>query len=239
MIEQQPLLDVKDLSTGYEDTQVLERVAMTVYPRETVVLLGPNGHGKTTLLRTICGLHRAWSGEILFAGDDIQRKSPNHIAARGLVYIPQGDLLFGDMTVAENLLCGAYLRSAWRGRRERLDMVWTIFPHLRTIANRPARNLSGGERRMVAIGRGLMTNGTMMLVDEPSLGLAPIAIDAVYNAFRELRTMGITILIVEELIERAGALADRLYLLDAGQIVLEGPAGELLRDQAMLEAYLG
>lgn len=239
LVDRPPFLEVADLSTGYDDTPVLERIGIVVYQGETVVMLGPNGHGKTTLLRAICGLHRAWAGVIRFDGRDIVREPPNRIVARGLVYIPQGDLLFGDMTVLENLLAGAFLRGAWKRRQERLETVWTIFPHLRGIADRAVRSLSGGERRMVALGRGLMTNAKMLLVDEPSLGLAPIAIDAIYRAFHRLREMGITILIVEEMAERAGALADRLYLLDSGHIILEGRAEELLRDQAVLGAYLG
>ena len=239
MTSSEPLLAVSDLCGGYGDVPVLHNVSVEVYSGETVAMLGPNGHGKTTLLRTVCGLHKVSSGKIRFDGSDISRLSPNRIAARGLVHVPQGDLLFGDMTVAENLLVGAYLPSAWSKRRERLEMVWEIFPELRLRRDSMTRNLSGGERRMTALGRALMGNAKLLMIDEPSLGLAPIAIQSLYEALDKLKATGITILLVEEAAERVSGVAERLYLLDSGRIVREGPAEDMLRDKAMLETYLG
>ena len=235
----EPLLAVRDLCGGYDDVPVLHDVSVDVYPGETVAILGPNGHGKTTLLRSVCGLHKATSGKISFDGSDISRLSPNRIAARGLVHVPQGDLLFGDMTVAENLLVGAYLRSSWAKRRERMKMIWEIFPELRLRRDSMTRNLSGGERRMTALGRALMGNAKLLMIDEPSLGLAPIAIQSLYEALDKLKASGITILLVEEAAERVSGVAERVYLLDSGRVVREGPAEDLLGDAAMLETYLG
>ena len=239
MTREDPLLTVRDLSGGYGDVPVLHDVSVDVYPGETVAMLGPNGHGKTTLLRAVCGLHRASAGEIRFDGNDISRLAPNRIAARGLVHVPQGDLLFGDMTVAENLLVGAYLPSAWSKRRERMELMWEIFPELRLRRDAMTRNLSGGERRMTALGRAMMGNARLLMIDEPSLGLAPIAIQSLYRALDRLKATGITILLVEEAAERVSGVAERLYLLDSGRIVREGPAEDMLRDKVMLETYLG
>ena len=239
MTSPEPLLAVRDLCGGYGDVPVLHDVSVEVYSGETVAMLGPNGHGKTTLLRTVSGLHKASSGEIRFDGSDISRLSPNRIAARGLVHVPQGDLLFGDMTVIENLLVGAYLLSAWSKRRERMEMIWEIFPELRLRRDSMTRNLSGGERRMTALGRAMMGNAKLLMIDEPSLGLAPIAIQNLYEALDSLKETGITILLVEEAAERVSGVAERLYLLDSGRIVREGPAEDILRDRTMLETYLG
>ncbi len=239
MTSPEPLLAVRDLCGGYGDVPVLHDVSVEVYSGETVAMLGPNGHGKTTLLRTVSGLHKASSGEIRFDGSDISRLSPNRIAARGLVHVPQGDLLFGEMTVIENLLVGAYLLSAWSKRRERMEMIWEIFPELRLRRDSMTRNLSGGERRMTALGRAMMGNAKLLMIDEPSLGLAPIAIQNLYGALDRLKETGITILLVEEAAERVSGVAERLYLLDSGRIVREGPAEDLLRDRTMLETYLG
>jgi branched-chain amino acid transport system ATP-binding protein len=233
------LLQVSDLRASYDDTPVLTGVALQVFQGETVAVLGPNGHGKTTALRAITGLHTRKTGTTLFKGEDISAAAPHRIVAKGLVHVPQGDLLFGDMTVLENLLTGAYLSSAWRKRKERLERVWEVFPRIHERQGEMTRNLSGGERRMVAIGRGLMADVDLIMIDEPSLGLAPIVIDNLYTALAELKGTGLTTLIVEESPERVSGIADVVYLLDSGLITFEGTAEELISGRSMLRAYLG
>lgn len=233
------LLTLSALSTGYGDVPVLHDVELVVNASETVVLLGPNGHGKSTLLRTISGLHKPWSGSIVFDEHDITAQRPDEIVARGLVQVPQGDLLFSQMSVLENLLVGAYLPLSWRDRHTRLEKVWTIFPSLGERSAELTRNLSGGERRMVALGRALMGEAKLLMIDEPSLGLAPIIIEKLYDVLDNLKQMGMAILLVEEAAERVCGIADRVYLLDSGRIVKEGPADSILQDKATLEAYLG
>jgi branched-chain amino acid transport system ATP-binding protein len=233
------LLQVRDLRASYDDTPVLNGLQLGVFQGETVAVLGPNGHGKTTALRAITGLHTRKTGTTLFKGEDISAHAPHRIVARGLVHVPQGDLLFGDMTILENLLTGAYLSSAWRKRKERLERVWEVFPRIHERQGELTRNLSGGERRMVAIGRGLMADVDLIMIDEPSLGLAPIVIENLYSALAELKATGLTTLIVEESPERVLGIADVVYLLDSGLITFEGTADELIRDRSMLRAYLG
>ncbi|WP_214367006.1 ABC transporter ATP-binding protein [Pseudonocardia sp. H11422] len=235
----QALLEVDGLSAAYDDTRVLEGISFSLYENETVAMLGPNGHGKTTALRAISGLHSSKSGRIAFDGVDISDAAPHEGAARGLVHVPQGDLLFGEMTVMENLLAGAYLRTAWRERKERLERVFTIFPRIHERRGQLASNLSGGERRMVAIGRGLMADGKLIMIDEPSLGLAPVMIDALYAALAELKAAGLTCLIVEESPDRVAKIADFVYLVDSGSIAFGGKPEVLMQDRAMLNTYLG
>jgi branched-chain amino acid transport system ATP-binding protein len=234
-----PLLDVTGLSAGYGDVRVLRDISLAVRAGETSAILGPNGHGKTTLLRTISGLHRAVAGKIVFDGVDITRARANRISSLGLVHAPQGDLLFAEMTVIENLQVGAYDPGAWRHRIERLELVLDIFPELNERRDSLARNLSGGERRMTAVGRALMSRARLIMIDEPSLGLAPMAIEKMYAALVRLKEQGLTILLVEEAADRVVGIADVLHLLDAGAIVRAGAAREILQDEQLLKTYLG
>jgi branched-chain amino acid transport system ATP-binding protein len=232
------VLALRGVEAGYAGTRVLRGVDLSVADGELLVLIGPNGHGKTTLVRAVSGLVPA-HGEIEFAGRRIERLRPHAIAQLGLVHIPQGDLLFTDMTVEENLLMGAYAADAWRGRRERLGRVFELFPRLAERRAQRARTLSGGERRMTALGRGLMAQARMLMIDEPSLGLAPVVVDEVYRRIREIAATGVTILLVEENFSHVQDLADRVVVLEGGRVVREGPIGELMRDQALVSTYLG
>jgi branched-chain amino acid transport system ATP-binding protein len=233
------MLTVTEVHAGYAGSGVLHGVSLRVADGEGVVILGPNGHGKTTLLRAISGLIHPTKGSIEFDGEDITRRRADEIAAAGIVHIPQGDLLFPEMTVAENLLMGAYVKDAWARRESKLAEVYELFPMLADRKGQLARSLSGGERRMLALGRGLMALARILLVDEPSLGLAPVATERIYESIRAIKDRGKSILLVDENANHVAGLADRVYLLESGQLVREGPAEELLKDEALLAAYLG
>ena len=233
------MLQVNDLQAGYGGSQVLHGVSLHVQDGEAVVILGPNGHGKTTLLRAISGLIQPTGGHVALEGREITRLEPEVIVAAGVVHIPQGDLLFPEMTVMENLLMGAYRSDAWRERNKKAERVFALFPRLAERKKQLARSLSGGERRMLALGRGLMGDARIFMIDEPSLGLAPLVIEQVYETIREIRRTGLPILLVEENANHIAGLADRVYLLEAGTLVQEGTAEELLQNEALLAAYLG
>jgi branched-chain amino acid transport system ATP-binding protein len=233
------MLAVTDVHAGYTGSGVLHGVSLRVDDGEGVVILGPNGHGKTTLLRVISGLIHPTRGSIEFDGEDITRNSAAEIAAGGVIHIPQGDLLFPEMTVQENLLMGAYVKEAWTAREARLADVYELFPALAERKGQMARSLSGGERRMLALGRGLMARARILLVDEPSLGLAPVATERIYENIRAIKERGMSFLLVDENANHVGGLADRIYLIESGQLVREGPAEELLENEALLQAYLG
>ena len=233
------MLKVTDLQAGYGGSMVLHSVSLEVKDGEAVVILGPNGHGKTTLLRAISGLVRPTAGRVEFDGQVISHMPPAEIVAAGVIHIPQGDLPFPELTVLENLLMGAYCREAWQQRKEKLEQVYHLFPTLGERPKQLARSLSGGERRMLALGRGLMGNAKIMVIDEPSLGLAPFLIQEVYQRIRDINKSGLSILLADENADHIGGLADRVYLLESGSIVREGTADLMLRDDALLAAYLG
>jgi branched-chain amino acid transport system ATP-binding protein len=233
------MLEVKGLVAGYAGSEVLHGIDLVVNDREGVVVLGPNGHGKTTLLRAITGLLPPRAGQVLLDGTDITRWRPDVIAAAGVVHIPQGDLLFPDMTVTENLLMGAYHGPTWAERKDRLNRVYELFPWLKERGRQLTRTLSGGERRMLALGRGLMAHAKILLIDEPSLGLAPLTTEQIYASIHKVKESGIALLLADENANHVAGLADRVYLLETGSLVRQGPADTLLKDQALLESYLG
>ncbi len=236
---QTPLLAVTDLWSGYEETPVVRGIDLTIQDGESVVLIGPNGHGKTTFLRTISGLIRAKRGEIRFAGRLVTERSPEELTSGGLIHIPQGDALFPDLLVEENLLMGAYPPPAWRRRHESLERVYKLFPQLQSRAKQPARTLSGGERRQLSIGRGLMRPAKLLLIDEPSLGLAPVLVDSLYDLIEEIAKSTTTVLLVEENFKHIRRLAKRVCVLEMGRIVRTGTLDELLNDPVVAESYLG
>ena len=233
------MLKVTDLQAGYGGSMVLHGVSLEVKDGEAVVILGPNGHGKSTLLRAISGLVRPTAGTVQFDGTTISNMPPADIVATGVIHIPQGDLPFPELTVLENLLMGAYLPGAWQRRKEKLEQVYHLFPVLGERPRQLARSLSGGERRMLALGRGLMGNAKILVIDEPSLGLAPFLIEEVYQKIRDINKSGLSILLTDENADHIAGLADRVYLLESGTIVREGTADAMLRDEALLAAYLG
>jgi len=227
------LLKLTDVRCGYDGQAIIKGVSADI-PRGSVLgLVGPNGHGKTTLLRAISGILKLESGSIEFNGDRISGLSADQIVSKGISQIPQGDLIFSEMTVQENLLMGAYLPSAYATRVAKLDYVQNLFPKL------AERNLSGGERRMLCLGRGLMSHNRFLMIDEPSLGLAPIIIDQIYDVIRALKAEGCTLIIVEENASRLMDLADEIFLLDDGHVVWQGQGEDLLNDDVLMKTYLG
>lgn len=233
------MLEVSGLRAGYLDTTVIRDLSLIVQAGEAAVLIGPNGHGKTTLLRAISGLITPSDGRVVLDGQDVTRWPAERIAALGLVHVPQGDGLFGEMTVEENLVMGAFPAASWRERRTVLGRIYEQFPVVADRASQRARTLSGGERRLVALGRALMRPSRVMLIDEPSLGLAPVAIDAVYEAIGRLKQSGATLVLVEENFTHVGAVADAVHVVETGTIIASGPYAELSADPAIVQTYLG
>jgi branched-chain amino acid transport system ATP-binding protein len=234
------MLEVSNLDFRYHRHEVLHRVSLEVREGEIVTLVGSNGAGKTTLLKAISGLVRPSGGTIRWAGERIDRAAPHRIIERGLIHVPEGRLLFPAMTVMEHLELGA-IRASRAGRTylERLDWVFALFPILAERRQQKAGTLSGGQQQMVAIGRALMANPRCLMLDEPSLGLAPIMVDTLADIITTLHGEGLTILIVEQRIDLALRLAERGYVMETGRIVIEDSAKALLDDPRVRQAYLG
>jgi branched-chain amino acid transport system ATP-binding protein len=235
----EPVLAVRGLDSGYGETTVCREVSFAVARGETLVIVGPNGHGKTTLLRTISGLLRQSAGEIVLEGRSLDGLRAEARTERGLIHIPQGDHLFGELTVEENLLMGAFPRGAWGRRQAALDRVFEVFPVLHERREQRARTLSGGERRQVAVGRGLMRDPRLLLIDEPSLGLAPVIIETVYETIAKIAEQDVSILLVEENFTHIEDLADRVAVFEMGRIVRLGPPAEIAADETIAHSYLG
>lgn len=234
-----PLLELNDVDAGYQFLQVLWDVSIRVDEGEFVALLGPNGAGKTTTLRTVAGLVKPMQGEVLFRGRPIDRLAASQISRLGISFVTEGLNLFPAMSVYENLLTGAYTVHDRARREASLDYVFELFPRLQERRNQLAGTLSGGERKMLAIGRGLMPSPTLLLVDEPSLGLAPLLTLAVYETLQRLRDRGVTVLLVEQNVNTTLQLVDRAYVLEQGRVVLAGTGADLAKDPHVREAYLG
>ncbi|MEX1351997.1 MAG: ABC transporter ATP-binding protein [Desulfobacterales bacterium] len=233
------MLDIDNIKVRYSGLPVLQGVSLQVSQGETVSVLGSNGAGKSTLLRAIMGTQHAYEGHIRFEGREIQKLDTEKIIRLGIIYVPEEKMLFGPLSVEENLNLGAYILSDTRQVRQNLEFVYTLFPKLKERRNQPASTLSGGEQQMVAIGRGLMSRPRILMLDEPSLGLAPLLVDEVFDTIRKLKEEGMTILLVEQNVREALDLADRGYVLQTGRIVGQGSGQELLASDMFREAFLG
>ena len=233
------MLEVDGLSAGYGRVQVLWDLCLKVDEGEFVALVGANGAGKTTLLRTISGVMRPSAGTITFLGKRIDTVHANDIVNMGLSHIPESRKLFTDMSIKENLEMGAYPRRSWRERQETLKWVFGLFPRLEERSKQLARTLSGGEQQMLAMGRGLMSKPKMVLVDEPSNGLAPMVVSEVFEILKSLHKEGITILLVEQNVRQTLNIADRAYVLENGRLALEGACSFLRETDHVRKAYLG
>ena len=233
------MLRVDGLEAGYGKAQALHEVSLTVDSGEIVTILGPNGAGKTTLVNAIAAVLRPWTGSVSFDGVELTALPPHQVITHGLALVPEGRRIFPKMTVGENLDIGSYARSARIGHHEALVSVYTIFPRLRERVRQVAGTLSGGEQQMLAIGRALMAQPRLLLLDEPSLGLAPIVVESIFDVLREINATGVSILLVEQNAVEALDIASRGYVLEDGRVVGKGTAAELEQDERLRKAYLG
>ncbi|MGO9145327.1 MAG: ABC transporter ATP-binding protein [Desulfomonilia bacterium] len=233
------LLEIKNINCYYGDVQVIYDVSMHIEEGEVISLIGANGAGKSTMLRTISGLMRVRSGEIIFENQPIHHLRPEKIVERGIIQVPEGRKLFSLMTVRENLDVGAHNSRAYPKLSETLKDVYQLLPRLEEREKQQAITLSGGEQQMVAIGRGMMAMPKILMMDEPSLGLAPVLIKEIFTTIRKIADQGTTVLLVEQDVQHSLSLSDRGYVLEHGRIVMEGKGKELLENPNIREAYLG
>src|SRR6266404_5179329 len=233
-----PILVVSGLRVGYGSTEILRGVDLVVEQGEIVAVLGSNGAGKSTLNQAISGVLRPWTGSIRFADAAIEREKPSAIVARGLIHVPEGRRIFPNLTVGENLDLGAYRRARARRGTNR-DWVFSIFPRLLERQGQRAGTLSGGEQQMLAIGRGLMAEPKLLILDEPSLGLSPLLVEELFALIKTINAEGIAVLLVEQNVVQSLEVAQRAYILDNGMFVLEGSAADIRNDPNLKRAYLG
>ena len=233
------MLEIKDLAVNYGSITALHDVSLSVAKGDIVTLIGANGAGKTTTLRTITGLLQPREGSIKFEGEEIGGRPTHRLVARGISMSPEGRGVFANLSVRENLQMGAYLKKNKSEITEDMDRAFQMFPRLKERESQKAGTLSGGEQQMLAIGRALMSRPRLLLLDEPSLGLAPLVVHTIFEAIDEIRGKGTTILLVEQNAHAALGHSDRAYVLETGRIVMEGPSKELAADPRIKEAYLG
>jgi branched-chain amino acid transport system ATP-binding protein len=233
------ILEVRNLHVHYGKIHALRGVSLKVGKDQIVTLIGANGAGKSTTLRAISGILGATEGEVIYAGEDISRVQPYHIVGKGMVHVPEGRRVFGRLSVHENLKAGAFLRNDKAGIKQTEEEVLEMFPRLRERINQTAGTLSGGEQQMLAMGRGLMSNPKLLLLDEPSMGLAPILVEQIFDTVLQIRKKGVAVLLVEQNAFLALQIADYGYVIETGEIVLEGPGKDLLNNPQVKEAYLG
>ena len=233
------MLEIKDLQVYYDGIHAIKGVSLEVARGALVTLVGSNGAGKSTLLRTICGLKRPSSGELRFGERNLLDMSVTRIVQMGISMVPEGRQIFPDLTVMENLRLGAYTRTDQDGVARDQERVFDLFPRLKERASQKGGTLSGGEQQMLAIGRGLMAKPSLLLMDEPSLGLAPILVEEVFRVIQEIHSEGVTVLLIEQNAQAALAIADYGYVMESGRIALQGKGQDLLHDEAVQRAYLG
>lgn len=233
------MLKIEDINVYYGNIQALQGVSMDINEGEIVTLIGANGAGKSTLLKTISGLLKPKQGKILFEGESIGGKAAQSIVKLGISHVPEGRRVFANMTVEENLELGAFLRKDKAGIKQDLEKVYTLFPRLLERVKQQSGTLSGGEQQMLAMGRALMARPRLLLLDEPSMGLAPLLVKQIFNIVEEINKGGTTILLVEQNANLALSIADRAYVVETGRIVLSGEAEELTASEEIKKAYLG
>lgn len=235
------VLEIKDLCVSYGKVEALHRVSIRVEPGQIVTVIGPNGAGKTTMLGAIMGLLQRSRGEVRFFGESLVEIEVERMVARGMNLVPEKRELFGEMSVEDNLLLGAFMRHrlGFRDQHETMESVYRIFPRLKERHDQLAATLSGGERQMLAVGRALMAKPKLLLLDEPSLGLAPLIVREIFRIIAELKKSGVAILLVEQNARAALQVADYGYVLETGEIAIEGAANELVDNQKVIESYLG
>ncbi len=233
------LLEVKDLQVYYGMIQALKGISFKVDQGEIIALIGANGAGKTTTLHAVTGLLPKKSGTVTLGGVDITKTAPHKIVKMGMAHVPEGRRVFARLTVYQNLNMGAYTRQDRGEFSKNLEMVYERFPRLKERRNQPAGTLSGGEQQMLAMGRALMSQPKILLMDEPSMGLSPIYVNEIFQIIEDVSASGTTVLLVEQNAKKALSIADRAYVLETGNVVLEGKASELLNDESIKKAYLG
>ncbi len=237
------LLDVRQLSVSYGGIKAVKNLSLTLHEGELVSLIGANGAGKTTTLKAICGLLKPQAGEVVYQGQMLHRagkaQSPWTLVSQGLVMVPEGRGIFARMSIDENLRMGAYLRNDKAGIEADIEAVYQRFPRLKERMKQLAGTLSGGEQQMLAMGRALLARPKLLLLDEPSMGLSPIMVDKIFEVVQDVSKQGVTVLLVEQNAHRALEMADRGYVLDSGEVVLEGAARDLLGNPQVQAAYLG
>lgn len=233
------MLKITSLCASYDSVKAIDDVSLRIEKGECVALVGGNGSGKSTILKSICGLIRPESGCIEIEGINVDNISPSKRVSAGIVYVPEGRRVFPEMSVMENLEIGAYSPEARKLKNESIELVFSLFPKLKIRSAQRGSTLSGGEQQMLAIGRGMMSRPKLLMLDEPSLGLAPVIVDEVYENLSQIHKNGVSILIVEENIYRAFSVAGRGYVLENGKVALVGEGQELLNNPEIIEAYMG
>lgn len=233
------MLKVSDLNTSYGKIHAIRGISFEVHKGEIVTLIGANGAGKSTTLKTISGMLAPTSGSLMFNGEEIAGMPAHKVTAQHIIHVPEGRRIFAQMTVRENLEMGAFLRKDKDGIAKDLEEVYELFPRLKERLGQKGGTLSGGEQQMLAIGRAMMSKPDLLMLDEPSMGLAPVVVETIFDIIKELNKQGITILLVEQNANVALSIADRGYVLETGQIKLTGTGAELLQDESVRKAYLG